>query len=78
MIYSIISEGDIFYTPATASNGIRSSNPFNYIRCGYFIDNASLFGGKDYVDFNSNISGAGAGAYTDISRVGKRSQRNIP
>lgn len=57
MIHSIISENDIFYTPPSVINGIRSSNPYDYIRNGYYLDNASLFGGKNYVDFNCNISG---------------------
>ncbi|MDE6413448.1 MAG: hypothetical protein K2K42_06150 [Eubacterium sp.] len=39
-----------------AKNCIRSSNPYDYLRNGYFIDNASMFGGKNIVDYNSNIS----------------------
>lgn len=66
MIYSIISENDIFYTPASAVNSIRSSNPYDYIRRGYYLDNASLFGGKDYVDFNCNFPGNRTSANMDI------------
>ncbi|MCH5320777.1 MAG: hypothetical protein J1E36_03375 [Eubacterium sp.] len=69
MIYSIISENDIFYTPASAVNSIRSSNPYDYIRQGYYLDNASLYGGKDYVDFNCNFSGNRTGNYLDIPGV---------
>lgn len=60
MIYSIVSLEDIFYTPdnfSCCSNSVRSSNPYDYIRRGYYLDNASLFGGKNYVDFESYFSG---------------------
>lgn len=66
MIWSVISGNDIFYdTRGCAANSAvksRSSNPYDYIRCGYSLDNASLFGGKDIVDFNSDISGHRPGA----------------
>lgn len=64
MIYSIVSLNDIFYNEKNyASNSVllRSSNPYDYIRRGYFIDNASLFGGENNVDFKSNISSNSAG-----------------
>lgn len=57
MLYSIINECDIFYTEAKCNNQIRSSNPYDYIRKGYYLDNAALFGGYDNVDYNSNFSG---------------------
>lgn len=69
MLWSIISQNDIFYTPPKADNSIRPSNPYNYIRCGYFLDNASLFGGKDYVSFNGNISGNSSGGNLDIPNI---------
>ena len=59
MLYSIISIDDIFYNEGSlATNSIlpRSSNPYDYIRRGYYIENASLFGGENNVDFKSNIS----------------------
>ena len=33
-----------------------SSNPYDYIRAGYYLDNAALFGGEnDAVNFNCNF-----------------------
>lgn len=59
MFWSIISEADVMFNEGSinAVNSLRSSNPYDYLRKGYFIENASMFGGKDFVDFNSNISG---------------------
>lgn len=69
MIYSIISENDVFYTPVSVSNGIRSSNPYDYIRPGYYLDNASLYGGKDNVDFNCHFSGYRTGSDMGASGI---------
>ncbi|MCD7797370.1 MAG: hypothetical protein LUG95_07200 [Clostridiales bacterium] len=72
MLWTVINESDVFYSPSaypSAGNCIRSSNPFDYIRNGYFLDNASLFVGKDNVNFNSNISSAGTGVHMDIPGV---------
>lgn len=62
MIWSVIADSDIFYStenafPAGSVCCPRSSNPFDYVRRGYTIDNASMFGGKDIVDYNSDIPG---------------------
>lgn len=62
MIWSVIAQSDIFYNAenvnVVSSNCCpRSSNPFDYVRRGYSVDNASMFGGKDIVDFNSDIPG---------------------
>ncbi|MCM1114485.1 MAG: hypothetical protein NC397_03225 [Clostridium sp.] len=80
MIYSIISFEDIFYNGkgVCADNSLRSSNPYDYIRAGYYLDNASLFGGDNNVDFKSNISGYRAGGNLCSACVGKRTQRDIP
>ena len=32
-----------------------SSNPYDYIRGGYYLDNASLFGGLNNVNLNCNF-----------------------
>lgn len=69
MIFSIISENDIFFTPAAVNNSMRSSNPYDYIRCGYALDNASLFGGKNYVDFNSDIPSYRTSRHLDITDI---------
>lgn len=37
----------------------RSSNPYDYIRCGFCLDKASMFGGKDIVDYNSDFQAIG-------------------
>lgn len=57
MLHSIINEYDIFYTQPKLTNQIRSSNPYDYIRQGYYLDNAALFGGNDSVNYNSDFSG---------------------
>lgn len=57
MLWTVINESDIFYSQPSANNSVRSSNPYDYIRNGYFVDGASYFGGKDNVNFNSDISG---------------------
>ncbi len=58
MLWSVINETDIFFDKNSiiTNDSVRSSNPYDYLRMGYFLDNASIFGGKDFVDFNSNIS----------------------
>lgn len=59
MFWSIISEADVIFDANTikAQNSLRSSNPYDYLRKGYYVDNASMFGGKNFVDFNSDHSG---------------------
>ena len=65
MFWSIINENDILFDEKTieATNSVRSSNPYDYLRTGYFIDNASMFGGKNFVDYNSNFSGFGTSTH---------------
>ncbi|MGN0521668.1 MAG: hypothetical protein ACI4IQ_03410 [Eubacterium sp.] len=69
MLWTIISENDIFASPVSADNSVRSSNPFDYIRNGYFVDNASLYGGKNYVNYNSRVSGNRSGNSVDIPDI---------
>ena len=71
MLWSIINEADIFYSSKSIcqNNTVRSSNPYSYIRTGYHLDNAYLFGGIDDVDFNSNISGDRTGMHLGVPRV---------
>lgn len=59
MLWSVVNEQDIFYCKDnySACNSVRSSNPYDFVRAGYFVDNASMFGGKNFVDFNCNFSG---------------------
>ncbi|MGN1420726.1 MAG: hypothetical protein ACI4XC_04355 [Eubacterium sp.] len=72
MLWTIINEQDIFYSPtvsANTTNSVRSSNPYDYIRNGYYLDNGSLFGGKDNVGYKINISGDVPSADVDISGI---------
>lgn len=71
MIWSVISENDIFYSPQSICQNsvMRSSDPYSYIRTGYHLDNADLFGGINNVDFNINISGNRAGIHLGFPRV---------
>lgn len=65
MIWSIVNECDIFYDVQNSVSSpvkARSSNPYDYIRCGFCLDKASMFGGKDIVDYNSDFSGNRSGA----------------
>ncbi len=78
MFYSIISPYDVFCCDDTINDTLRSSNPYDYIRQGYYLDNAALFGGKNYVNFNCNFPGARAGVFLDFSDIRKRTQRNLP
>ncbi len=71
MLYTIINPLDIYYSSASdsvAQNVVRSSNPCDYIRGGYYLDNAALFGGNNNVnlncDFSSHISGNNMGIPT--------------
>lgn len=60
MIWSVVSDNDIFFNFQNAAAVVRkgrSSNPYDYIRCGFSLDNAAMFGGKNIVDYNSDISG---------------------
>lgn len=59
MIWSVICEGDISASQnaVASNNSMRSSNPYDYLCPGYYLDNASMYGGKNFVSFNSDISG---------------------
>lgn len=71
MLWSVVNEQDIFYNKSnfSACNSIRSSNPYDYVRSGYFVDNASMFGGKNLVNLNCNFSGNRTGGNIPVSRV---------
>lgn len=78
MIYSVVSLDDIFYTQGrtAAVNAVRSSNPYDYIRDGFYLDN-SMNGGEDYVRFNGNFSSYRTSNSLGVSDKRKRSQRNF-
>ena len=80
MLYTIM---NIDYVMNNCGEGRRdayapSTNPYDYIRAGYFLDNAALFGGKNNVNYNCNFKRLSSGyrlADAD-KRIG--TQRNIP
>ena len=45
MLWTIINEADVFYSPKSIceNNAVRSSDPYSYIKTGYHLDNAGLF-----------------------------------
>lgn len=74
MIWSVISEGEIFLEASNCAgvsscSSIRSSNPYDYLRRGYYVDGASMFGGKNIVDYNSDIPGNRPGSDLYFSLV---------
>ena len=84
MFWSIVSENDVFLPCEELTNGIavtaaraRSSNPYDYLRGGYYLDNAVMFGGKNIVNFNCRFSGYRSGTDLHFSDFGKRPFRNI-
>ncbi len=82
MLWTIISQNDMFYSAenytAPANAELRSSNPFDYLNNGYFLDNASLYGGQNRVVFNCDISGRRTGSNVGTACFGNRPFINIP
>lgn len=66
MLHTIVDFNDVFCTAAQAnfslSNSVRSSNPYDYVRRGYYLDNGLLFGGQNNVNYNCFISGNRTGS----------------
>ncbi|MBR3737915.1 MAG: hypothetical protein IKN26_04170 [Eubacterium sp.] len=58
MLHTIISFGDVFYNENDFKSyeNQRSSNPYDYIRTGWFSDNLALFEGVNNVNINCNFS----------------------
>ncbi|MBR1763175.1 MAG: hypothetical protein IJ731_07415 [Eubacterium sp.] len=69
MLHTIINLDDVFYDEKSYSalNIQRSSNPYDYIRTGWFVDNSALFEGVNNVSFNSNYSSRISGDNIHIS-----------
>lgn len=61
MLHTIVDFNDVFYAPAQMAfelgSTARSSNPYDYVRRGYYLDNGLLFGGLNNVNYNCFISG---------------------
>ncbi len=59
MLYSIIGYDDIFMNDNNRKFTLpASSNPYDYIRMGYFLDVPNINGGHRCVNFNCDFSGA--------------------
>ena len=57
MLYTVVDVNDVFYKNEMIISKPRSTNPYDYIRTGYYLDNAKYFGGHNNVNYNLNISG---------------------
>ena len=72
MLYTIANLDDVLSksndcSKSNAVNCFRSSNPYDYLRLGYFVDNAALYGGKNNVSYNCNFSGNSSGFLPDFT-----------
>ncbi|MFR5876563.1 MAG: hypothetical protein ACLUFN_08740 [Eubacterium sp.] len=67
MLYTIADLNDVFHTDTKVVQCRRSSNPYDYIRTGYYIDNAALYGGSNNVNLNCNHPGSASGTVMDIT-----------
>ena len=58
MLHTIINLDDVFYNEKSYINSKneRSSNPYDYIRAGWFVDNSALFEGVNNVNINCDYS----------------------
>ena len=57
MLYTIVDFNDVFTENRLDNPSPRSTNPYDYIRTGYYLDNAKYFGGHNNVNYNLDISG---------------------
>ena len=69
MLQTIISLNDVFRDENTnVKNYVYpSTNPYDYISDGYFIENRNIFGGDNNVSFKCDIYGNFAGNNSSIS-----------
>lgn len=62
MLYTVMNLDEVMGKPyGVKSSAVMSSNPYDYIRAGYYLDNASLFGGENNVDYNCNFKRLASG-----------------
>ena len=78
MLYTIVSLADVFGKYEKTEQKSRSTNPYDYIRAGYYLDNAALFGGENNVNYNCDISGHITGCNIYYSRKSERPRFNLP
>ena len=69
MLYTVMNLDTVLLPPENVKRtaAIMSSNPYDYIRAGYYLDNASLFGGENNVDYNCNFKRLASGNRLDIA-----------
>lgn len=70
MLYTIIAVDDVLADSNSYNNfavAPRSTNPYDYIRSGYFLDVPDIHGGHNCVNCNCNFSGAVSGAVHNTS-----------
>ena len=55
MLWTIINEADVFYSPKSIceNNAVRSSDPYSYIKTGYHLDNVNLSGNRAGTDLGA-------------------------
>ena len=62
MLYTVMNLDEVMGKPyGVKSASPLPSNPYAYIRAGYYLDNASLFGGENNVDYNCNFKRLASG-----------------
>ncbi|MBQ9518042.1 MAG: hypothetical protein IJR60_08205 [Eubacterium sp.] len=70
MLHTVVSFDDIYYdySGAVQNRKPRSTNPYDYIRKGWFLDNLSVYRGLNNVNLKSDYSGDFAGYIHNSSR----------
>ncbi|MBQ7203763.1 MAG: hypothetical protein IJS03_07095 [Eubacterium sp.] len=69
MLFTIINLNDVFYSgdSAVKNNAERSTNPFDFIRMGWFLDNEEMFRGVNNVNLNFDYSSYFTGDFRNTS-----------
>ncbi|MBE6816086.1 MAG: hypothetical protein E7520_00065 [Ruminococcaceae bacterium] len=58
MLHTVISFDDVFYQENSNHNAVvRSTNPYDYIRKGWFLDNSVMYRGVNHVNLKFDYSG---------------------
>ena len=57
MLYTVVNTDYVLYGGTkNADNNKRSTNPYDYIRGGWFLDNSVMYRGVNNVNLNSDFS----------------------
>lgn len=68
MLFTVVDMLDVFCDDKKSYKAqYRSSNPYDYIRRGYYLDNGALFGGQNNVNFNCDYSSIATSNMLDIT-----------